>query len=182
MKLLSHLGSITDPRRSQGQRYELKYVLLFTVLAMLSNAKSYRSIETFISVHLKKFKKVFKINWKRSIDYSQIRNILIALDKESMEASFRKYSQELSQGAEATNSRLYIAFDGKALRGSIDRFKDKQCLQALFAYDVRGKIILGHIDIDEKSNEIPAVQELIQKLNLHNCLFTADALHCQKKR
>lgn len=182
MKILSHLENIADPRRAQGQRYQLKYVLLFTVFAMLSNAKSYRNIEAFIDAGLKKLSKAFKLTWKRSPDYTQIRNIIIAIKPESMEKAFRMYSKELSQPTvENKKSRRYIAFDGKALRGSIDHFQDKKCLQELFAYEINGKIILGHIDIDEKSNEIPAVQELIQKLNLHNCVFTADAMHCQKK-
>lgn len=182
MKILSHLESIADPRRAQGQRYQLKYVLLFTVFAMLSNAKSYRNIEAFINACLKKLNKAFKIEWKRSPDYTQIRNIIIAIEKESMEKAFRMYSKELSEAPVGNKKcRMYIAFDGKALRGSIDHFQDKKCLQELFAYEINGKIILGHIDIDEKSNEIHAVQEIIQKLNLHDCVFTADAMHCQKK-
>lgn len=183
MKLLSHIENIADPRRAQGQRYELKYVLLFTVFAMLSNAKSYRNIEAFIKASLKKLNKTFKIQWKRAPDYTQVRNIIIAIDTESMEKAFRMYSKDLSeQPAGSQKSRKYIAFDGKSLRASADNFQDKKCLQELFAYEINGKIILGHIDIDEKSNEIPAVQELIEKLNLQNCVFTADAMHCQKKR
>lgn len=182
MQILSHLESIADPRRAQGKRYQLKYVLLFTIFAILSNAKSYRNIEAFITAGLRRLNKTFQIKWKRSPDYTQIRNIIIAIEKDSMEKAFRMYSMELSEPPVANKKcRKYIAFDGKALRGSIDRFQDKKCLQELFAYEINGKIILGHIDIDEKSNEIPAMQELIEKLNLRDCIFTADAMHCQKK-
>ena len=182
MKLLSHFEQIADPRRAQGQRYELKYVLFFIVLAMLSNAKSYRNIEHFIKAHLKKIKKTFNLKWTRAPHYSQIRNIVIAIKKEDAEQAFRMYSNEMSNSSKKDeNEKTYIAFDGKELRGSIDRFKDKKALQELFAYQTSGKIIMAHIDINEKSNEIPAVQELIKELNLHNCIFTMDAMHCQKK-
>jgi hypothetical protein len=171
---------MSDPRRSQGIRYELKFVLFFIVLAIMANAKSYRNIEDFIETHLKKLNKTFNIKWKRSPDFTQIRNIVKAINKDSMEEVFRMYSKELNE-PNTTNHKIFIAFDGKTLRGSIDNFQDKKALQELFAYETNGKIILAHIDIDEKSNEIPAVQELIQNLNLSNCVFTMDALHCQKK-
>ena len=47
-RLLSALEDIPDPRRAQGKRYPLAYLLLFTVLALLSGAKSYRGIITFL--------------------------------------------------------------------------------------------------------------------------------------
>ena len=46
--LLAALQDVPDPRRAQGKRYPLAYLLLFTVLALLSGAKSYRGIITFL--------------------------------------------------------------------------------------------------------------------------------------
>ena len=42
------------------------------------------------------------------------------------------------------------------------------------------QIVLGHMMVDEKSNEIPAAPELIEALGMEGCLFTLDAEHCQK--
>jgi len=42
-------------------------------------------------------------------------------------------------------------------------------------------LILAHVECDEKSNEIPAVQKLIAELGLPGSLLTVDAMHCQKK-
>jgi hypothetical protein len=49
--LLAALRTIPDPRRAQGQRYPLAHLLLFSVLAVLAGATSYRGILTFIGVH-----------------------------------------------------------------------------------------------------------------------------------
>jgi hypothetical protein len=54
-------------------------------------------------------------------------------------------------------------------------------LQKLMFFDAGNYLILGHIAIDEKSNEIPAYQTLLTQLEIPNTLFAADALHCQKK-
>lgn len=184
MQLLSHFIQIADPRRKQGQRYGLAHVLLLTVLATLSNASSYRMIEEYIKSHLKLFKKQFNLKWKRAPDYSQIRNIIIAISTTEMEKALRLYSKEIADGnkIEGDGTRIYIGIDGKTLRGSIDRSLHKSPLHQLGAFELNGNIILGHIDVKEKSNEIPAVQQLIKELNLQGCVFTLDAMHCQKKQ
>ena len=50
----------------------------------------------------------------------------------------------------------------------------------LSAFAADGQIILGHLAIAEKSNEIPAAQAMIAALGLTGRLFTLDAMHCQK--
>jgi len=75
-----------------------------------------------------------------------------------------------------------LACDGKALRGSFDNMQDKKMAQVLSVFAADERIILAHHLIDEKSNEIPAFQQLITELGLTGKLFTLDALHCQKKR
>jgi len=73
-----------------------------------------------------------------------------------------------------------VAFDGKTLRGSYDHFTDKKATHLVSAFDVETALVLGHIEIDDKSNEIPAVERLIGELGLAGCVVTVDAMHCQK--
>jgi hypothetical protein len=184
MELLDCFTRIKDFRRKQGQRYELSYTLLFIVLAILSNATGYRTIAIYIEAHLKTLKELFKIEWKRAPSYVQIRTILLGISIEQIEDSFRRYSTKntLEELDKKGQKRLYIAMDGKTLRGSIDRFEDQRALHQISAFDLDHDIILAHIDVSEKSNEIPAVQTLIKQLGLKDVLYTLDALHCQKKR
>ena len=49
--LLDLLEDIADPRRAQGKRYQVQHVLLFSILAIVTGANSYRGIVTFIDVH-----------------------------------------------------------------------------------------------------------------------------------
>ena len=65
-RFLSLLPTIHDPRRAEGKLYKLPYVLLFSILAIVSGANSYRGICTFIRVHRRKLNKAFKINWKKA--------------------------------------------------------------------------------------------------------------------
>ena len=50
----------------------------------------------------------------------------------------------------------------------------------LSAFAVDTAFVLAHIEIDEKSNEIPAVQKLLEELDLAGHIVTCDAMHCQK--
>jgi len=116
-RLLSALEDIPDPRRAQGKRYPLDYLLLFTVLALLSGARSYRGIITFLE---------------------QRRGLLN------------------------------------------DHLGDQKAAQTLTAFASPSAIVLAHTEIDEKSNEIPAAEQMIHDLGLCGVVFTADAMHCQK--
>ncbi|OYX90559.1 MAG: hypothetical protein B7Y84_00405 [Azorhizobium sp. 32-67-21] len=73
-----------------------------------------------------------------------------------------------------------MAIDGKTLRGSFDAFNDRKAAHVLSAFASDDQIILGHLAIDDKSNEIPAAQDLIATLGLTGRLFTLDAMHAQK--
>lgn len=74
-----------------------------------------------------------------------------------------------------------MAFDGKTLRGSFDGFNDAKARQVLSAFAAGSSLVLAHIEIDEKSNEIPAVRKLLEELDVAGHIVTCDAMHCQKK-
>ena len=183
-RFLSHLATIPDPRRAEGKLYQLPHVLLFSILAIVSGANSYRGIRTFIKVHRRKLNKAFKISWKRPPAHTAIRYILQGLTAADVEIAFRKHAAHLNvaaAGNPAGSGVRVIAFDGKALKGSFDNFNDAKAKQMLSAFAVDTALVLAHIDIDEKTNEIPAVQKLLEELDVADHIITCDAMHCQKK-
>ena len=93
---LSRLGTIHDPRRAEGKLYQLPYVLLFSILAIVSGANSYRGIRTFIKVHRRKLNKAFKIGWKRPPAHTAIRYILQGLNPADVEKVFREHAADLN--------------------------------------------------------------------------------------
>lgn len=175
--LQSFLFDIKDHRRKQGLRYQQGHILLFSILAILSGAVSYRKIHQFIVSHYDDLDEAFGLGWKRMPAYTTIRDIIQGTDSEALESSFRKYSAKLvTQG----DKKLFIGYDGKVLRGSFDHFHDQKAIQILSAFASDENIILAHEEIATKTNEIPTAQSLIKKLGLTGCVFTFDALHCQK--
>jgi hypothetical protein len=111
-----------------------------------------------------------------------VRTILHGLDSAEVERVFRQHAAELSgtQTDEDVDSMPVVAIDGKTLRHSFDAFNDRKAAHVLSAFSVDDALILGHLEVDEKSNEIPAAQAMIKALRLEGRLFTLDAMHCQK--
>lgn len=182
---LSLLATIPDPRRAEGKLYLLPHILLFSILAIVSGANSYRGIRTFIKVHRVKLNKAFKIRWKGPPAHTAIRYILQGLSAQEVEKAFRDHAANLNPGAASSGASNFgariVAFDGKTLKGSFDGFNDAKARQVLSAFAVDTSLVLAHIEIDEKSNEIPAVQKLLEELDVAGHIVTCDAMHCQKK-
>jgi len=147
-------------------------------MAILSGANSYRKIHLFIDGHREKLNESFGLDWKKAPAYTTIRNIILNTSGSELEDIFRKYSGALVQ--EEPNGK-FVHCDGKVLRGSYDNLNDIKSLQILSAFVGSCGIILGHEEIEKKSNEIPAAQKLIEELGLSDRIFTFDALHCQEK-
>lgn len=181
MGLIKLLNDLPDARRAQGQRYRLSHVLACSILAILSGGRSYRDIQRFIKIHIKRLNALFGIHWKRAPAHTTLRDILKGIKKQVLEFYFRQHSQLLGAHMSPNKKRAIVAIDGKVLKGSFDRIQDKGALNLISAYCSKGNFILGHIEAEDKSNEIPAVQQLLQGFGLKDCIYTMDALHCQKK-
>jgi hypothetical protein len=176
--LLELLKSIPDHRRGQGRMYALPYVILFSILAIIGGAKSYRQVHSFIKTHRSVLNEHFNIKWRRAPAYTTIRGIIQNTNKDELEKAFRQHAGKLV----VTKDDKHITFDGKVVRGSFDNFEDKKAIQILSALLVQDALILGHETINEKTNEIPVSRKMIKDLGLKGCIVSADALHCQKKR
>lgn len=177
--LLAALGDVPDPRRAQGKRYPLPYLLMFTVLALLSGARSYRGIIIFLEQRREHLNRHFGIALKRAPAVNTLRTVLQLLDTGTLEEAFQRHAKALLPAGKA-GEKPVIALDGKTLRGSFDHLNDRKAAQTLTAFASASAIVLAHMEIDDKSNEIPAAQQMIHDLGLTGVIFTADAMHCQK--
>jgi predicted transposase YbfD/YdcC len=177
--LLEIFSQIKDHRRAEGKLYPLPQILMFCLLAMLAGATSYRKMHEFIMAHFGKLSLLFPSKMRKAPCYAQIRNIMAGLDPTDMEQAFRLHAEGLFRSE--ADGLMLLAVDGKSLRGSFDALKDKKATQILSVFATDGRIILAHVEIDDKTNEIPVAQALIADLHLQGCLFTFDAMHCQKK-
>jgi hypothetical protein len=179
--LLEILRSIPDHRRNEGKRFDLSTVLLYAIFGMVAGANSYRQMHEFIRIHLQRLNEAFGLRLPYSPSYTGLRLILQGVDPTALEAAFRQHASSISPPP-ASDGLVAVAIDGKTLRGSFDAFSDRKAAHMMSALRQADQIVLGHLMVDEKSNEIPAAPELIEALGLKGCVFTLDAEHAQKNR
>lgn len=73
-----------------------------------------------------------------------------------------------------------IAIDGKTVRRSHDHANGKAAIHMVSAWASANRLILGQVKVDDKSNEITAIPELLQVLTIQGCLITIDAMGRQR--
>jgi DDE_Tnp_1-associated len=177
--LLEVLRTIPDHRRDEGKRFDLATVLLYAILSMVAGANSYRQMHEFIRIHLQRLNEAFGLRLGCSPSYTGLRLIIQGVDPTALEAAFRQHALSISTPP-PSDGLTAIAVDGKTLRGSFDAFSDRKATHMMSALRQADQIVLGHLMVEEKSNEIPAAPELIEALGLKGCVFTLDAEHAQK--
>jgi DDE_Tnp_1-associated len=191
MTLLEFFSEVKDPRRRQGTRYQLKYILLFCVLAVLSGATGYATMALWMKLKRKELFTLFNLNWIKTPSKTCLSELFTVLDKEEVEKAFRKYSFSLANSASNSNKKhgtLQIAVDAKTLKGSYDNLIDTDAMNLISIFLVEKSLILAHLGVENKESEMVGVRNLLEQEELINSLkltgvkiITMDALHCQKK-
>jgi len=178
--LLAALAEVPDPRRAQGQRYSMSHLLLFSVLAVLTGATSYKKIIAFIALQREPLNAVFGACFRRAPAVNTLRHLFLALGRDDLEAAFRRHACDLS-AQNAPQALRTVALDGKTLRGSFDHLTDRKTVHVLSAFASDAALILAHQELAGAPDEVAAVPRLMAELGVTGVLFTADALHCQKE-
>ena len=103
-------------------------------------------------------------------------DVFSRLDPEQFQDCFIAWTQAMAQLLLGE----VVAIDGKTVRRSYDRTSGKQAIHLVSAWASANTMTLGQVKTDEKSNEITAIPQLLQMLELHGCIVTIDAMGCQK--
>src|SRR4030042_1356996 len=98
------------------------------------------------------------------------------LDPDQFHSCFMKWIMAVS---ELTKGQV-IAIDGKTLRRSHDKALGQEAIVMVSAWATANHLVLGQLKVDDKSNEITAIPDLLQALDISDCIITTDALGTQK--
>jgi hypothetical protein len=108
---------------------------------------------------------------------STIRRTLQRLDADAFDDLAGAWAQRRT--AQSAGRRRVVAVDGKTLRGSATGTRPGRHLLAALDHD-RG-VVLGQVDVEVKTNEIPMLPVLLDKISLRGAIVTADAMHAQRE-
>jgi len=86
---------------------------------------------------------------------------------------------QLDETVSTKSSGEIFALDGKQLRRSHDKGENKTAINMVSAWATQNRLVQGQVKVDEKSNEITTIPELLRRLDIEDCLITVDAMGCQ---
>ena len=108
--------------------------------------------------------------------YTTIRNTFLGMDVKPIERLQQQWIEGLSNDGEGLT---IVAADGKTMRGSGNKEMNEKARHIVSLFLAENKLTLTQKQVDDKSNEIPALLELLDALNLQTCVITMDAMHTQ---
>jgi len=150
-------------------------IIILSILAVLSGAESYDSIELFGKENLAFLKQFLEL--KNGIpSHDTINRLFAALNPSQFERCFISWAQSLKD--EGTLEKV-IAIDGKTARGSKDSFHHRSPLHSVHAWSVEHGICLGQLACEEKTNEITMIPKMLDLLNIKGNIITIDAMGTQ---
>jgi len=169
---------LPDPRRSQGQRYPLRTVIVTALMGMVCGADDAQAMQTWAEANedwLGGF-----VDVPHGVPTQDVYlSVFAALEPTSFQAVFRAWTELLLTRLDEDVRQL--AVDGKASRRSFDRGNGRTALHTVSAWLVEQGLVLGQISTDQKSNEITAIPKLLELLDLRGATVTIDAAGCQTK-
>ena len=180
-EVVGYFDQLDDPRSSVNQKHPLVSVVVIAMMAVLAGAGGPTAIATWAAIKEEFLLKVLKL--PNGIPRKDVfRRVLSLLKPESFQACFVTWLQALrAKAAETTGiEKPILAIDGKTSRRSHDRSKGLGALHSVSVWASEFGLSLGQVACAEKSNEITAIPELLQLVDIKGAIITIDAMGTQK--
>jgi len=169
-----HFGDIQDPRIDRTKLHKLIDILVIAICAVIAGADNWEDVEEYGKARQEWFMSFLEL--PNGIPSHDTFNRLFArLNPEQFQASFLKWTM----AANNIIGTQVIAIDGKVLRRSHDKGIGKAAIDMVSAWATANSLVLGQVKTDEKSNEITAIPQLLEALEVAGCIVTIDAMGCQ---
>jgi predicted transposase YbfD/YdcC len=172
--LLDLLAQVPDPRKRRGRRHALAGLLAVGIAAVIAGSRSFAAVGQWAADAGPEVLAVLGAT-RGAAEESTFRRAFAVVSADVLD---RVLGAWLWTRAVRAGGRLVIAVDGKTVRGAKSKNGKAPHLVAALAHGVGA--VLGQVAVDEKSNEIPAVRELLKAFaDLAGAVFTTGAMHTQ---
>jgi predicted transposase YbfD/YdcC len=185
--LLSFLSAVPDPRKRRGVRHGMASLLTVAAAAVVAGARSFAAMGEWAADASQEVLAALGIRCNARVgrhmppDEATLRRALQKVDPDEVDRLFAAFlaARRRAPGPVADAPRA-VALDGKTVRGARDHADpDSRAPHLVSAITHDEGIVLAQQQVDEKSNEITAVQPLLRDLDLAGVVVTADAMHTQ---
>lgn len=172
----THFANLTDPRMERTRRHVLQDILVIALCAMIANGNTWVDIENYGKTKLDFLRRFLELpNGIPSHD--TFGRVFAKLDPAALLVCLQTWLHDLREKLGGKQ----VAIDGKTLRGSHDGDARPNALHLVSAWATEARLFLGQLAVDQKSNEITAIPQLLELLDIKGDTVTIDAMGCQKE-
>jgi predicted transposase YbfD/YdcC len=173
-RLFDAFAHVSDPR-SANARHRLFDIFVIALCAVISGAEGWADMEEYGQAQAEWFKQFLALPHGIP-SHDTFRRVLSRLQPDELTQCFMRWTEALRESLAGE----IVAIDGKTLRRSFDHAASQGASHMVSAWANAHRLVLGQLKVDDKSNEITAIPQLLRMLDLQGAIVTIDAMGCQK--
>lgn len=176
MDFQKYFSPITDPRDIRKIDHLLTDIIGLALIGTIAGCEGYEDIEDFGHEKKEWLSKYLQLPCGIP-SHDTIERLFASINPKEFNSCFIVWVQETF----GLSDEQLLHIDGKANRRSMDTYKGKKMLHAVNVFAGTYHLSLGQFKVDEKSNEITAIEPLLNTLDIKDKTITIDAMGCQKE-
>ena len=175
MNLFEQFEVLENPRDLRGKRYKLIDILIMTIYAILCGQEDYTNIAYFMKIKEDYFTELLNLE-NGTPSHDCLSDLYAKIDCKKFMNIFIKWIQKIVENKTGKK----ISIDGKAVRNATDKVNGGNIPYIVSAFLGDIGISIGQVKVDDKSNEITAIPELLDLIDIQDATITIDAIGTQE--
>lgn len=176
MNLFERFEVLEDPRDKRGKKYKLIDILIMTIYGLLCGLKDYTNIAYFMKLKEDYFTKLLKLE-NGTPSHDCLSDVFASIDPNKFMEIFIEWTKDILVKKTGKN----ISIDGKAIKSATDKINNGNIPYIVSAFIGDIGISIGQVKVDDKSNEITAIPDLLDLLEIEGATITIDAIGTQEE-
>lgn len=176
MNLFERFEVLEDPRDTRGKRYKLIDILIMTIYGLLCGLTDYVNIADFMKLKEDYFTKLLGLE-NGTPSHDCLSDLFASIDSKKFMEIFIEWTKEIVKKKTGKD----ISIDGKAIKSATDKINNGNIPYIVSAFIGEIGLSIGQVKVDDKSNEITAIPELLDLLDIEGATITIDAIGTQEE-
>ena len=172
--LYKHFEILEDPRDIRGKKHELINILIMSIYGILCGYTDFENMADFLEVHEEYFTQLLDLK-NGTPSHDTLSRVFSLIDSKKFLDIFISWIKEIVNG-----NGLHISIDGKAIKSARDAINGGNTPYIVSGFLSDIGISIGQVKVDDKSNEITAIPELLELLDIQGKIITIDAIGTQE--
>lgn len=181
--LIMYFNELEDPRDARGLKHELTNIIVMSIYGILCGYNDCENIAYFLDLNREYFIKLLNLNENYGVPSADtLLRVFSLISPQKFMEIFSKWVKEIIKSTSTNNVKYStIPIDGQAVKGATDKKNNGSIPYIVSAYLNDLGISIGQVKVDDKTNEITAIPELLDLIDIENSIITIDAIGTQTK-